>query len=83
MTMTQMNHQSNALQQARALQLPPREAMLQRAVSVQAFWDNNRKLLEQAWTQWESDADVLVPDETLLDSHLRQAINDAWLVGWL
>lgn len=76
--MTQINHQLRALQQARALELPPREAMLQRDPSVQAFWDDNRKLLEQAWAEWESDANVLVPDETLLDSRLRQAINDAW-----
>lgn len=66
------------LQQAQDLALPSREAMLQRDPSVNAFWNNNRALLEQAWAQWEGDADVLVPDESLLDSRLRQAINDAW-----
>lgn len=68
----------NPLQQAQNLTLPSREAMLQRAPSVQAFWDDNRRLLEQAWEQWEIEADVPKLDESLLAPKLRQVINAAW-----
>jgi len=69
-----------ALNQAQSLELPSREAMLRRDPSVSAFWNSNRKLLEQAWAEWEIEnkGDILVPDETLLDPKLRKAINDAW-----
>lgn len=67
------------LQKARTLPLPSREAMLRRAPSVQAFWDDNRQLLAQAWAEWElSEADLPIPDENLLDPRLRLAINNAW-----
>ncbi|TYA71389.1 2OG-Fe(II) oxygenase [Seonamhaeicola marinus] len=71
---------TNALAQARALTLPSREAMLLREASVSDFWNNNKKLLEDAWTEWEIEnkKNLLVPDETLLDPRLRQAIKDAW-----
>ncbi|WP_299619308.1 2OG-Fe(II) oxygenase [uncultured Tenacibaculum sp.] len=70
----------NALAQARALTLPSRKAMLQREASVSEFWNTNRKLLEDAWAEWEIENkdDLLIPDETLLDPKLRKAINDAW-----
>jgi hypothetical protein len=37
-------------------------------------------LLEEAWVEWEIENknDLLIPDETLLDPRLRQAINNAW-----
>ncbi|MGY6647887.1 2OG-Fe(II) oxygenase [Wenyingzhuangia sp. IMCC45574] len=71
---------NNSLTQARALTLPSRKEMLQRHPSVTKFWNDNRKLLEEAWAEWEIENKdtLLVPDETLLDPRLRQAINDAW-----
>ena len=71
---------TNALAQARALTLPTREASLNRDPSVSQFWNSNRELLEDAWSEWEFENKdgLLVPDETLLDPKLRKAINDAW-----
>ncbi|WP_417600441.1 2OG-Fe(II) oxygenase [Owenweeksia hongkongensis] len=71
---------NNALAQARALELPSRKASLYREASVSQFWNNNRKLLEEAWAEWEMENkdDLLIPDETLLDPRLRKAINEAW-----
>jgi len=75
----EMKH-NNALAQARSLSLPSREASLKREASVSHFWNNNRKLLEDAWAEWEMENkdSLLIPDETLLDPKLRKAINDAW-----
>lgn len=74
-----MTH-NNALAQARALILPSREASLKREASVSHFWNNNRKLLEEAWAEWEIEGkdSLPIPDETLLDPKLRKAVNDAW-----
>ncbi|MBT9189227.1 2OG-Fe(II) oxygenase [Zobellia russellii] len=71
---------TNALAEARALEVPSRELSLRRDPSVSQFWNENRKLLEAAWTEWELENkdDLLVPDETLLDPRLRKAIKDAW-----
>jgi hypothetical protein len=71
---------NNPLMGARSLTLPSREASLNREPSVSQFWDNNQKLLEDAWVAWEIEnkRSLLIPDETLLDANLRQAINDAW-----
>ncbi|WP_298316773.1 2OG-Fe(II) oxygenase [uncultured Aquimarina sp.] len=71
---------NNTLAQARALTQPSREASLKREASVSHFWNSNRKLLEDAWAAWEIEHkdNLLIPDETLLDPRLRQAINDAW-----
>jgi len=71
---------TNALAEARALKVPSRELSLRRDPSVSQFWNENRKLLEAAWAEWEIENkdDVLVPDETLLDPRLRKAIKDAW-----
>lgn len=70
----------NALAQARALSLPTREASLKREASVSQFWKSNRNLLEEAWAEWEMENkdNLLVPDVTLLDQRLRQAVNEAW-----
>ncbi len=72
--------QFNPLQQAQNLDLPSREAMLQRAPSVQAFWHNNQDLLSQAWKEWETSeyADLLKLDGSLLDKDLHQAVMQAW-----
>ncbi|WP_272022556.1 2OG-Fe(II) oxygenase [Olleya namhaensis] len=70
----------NALAEARALEVPSRELSLRRDPSVSQFWNENRKLLEAAWAEWEIENkdDLLVPDETMLDPRLRKAIKDAW-----
>ncbi len=71
---------TNALAEVRALTLPSREASLKREASVSRFWNNNRKILEDAWAEWEieNEDNLLIPDETLLDPLLRQAVNEAW-----
>lgn len=68
------------LEQARSLVIPSRQDMLAREPSVQRFWDNNRQLLANAWGEWEEDAmrDLVIPDETLIDSHLLNAVKAAW-----
>lgn len=70
----------NQLQQARALELPAREAMLRRDYSVQKFWDSNRDLLSGAWQEWEiSEQDKLFSlDDSLLDAKLRDTVAKAW-----
>lgn len=71
---------TNALAQARSLTLPTREASLHREESVSHFWNNNRKLLEDAWVEWEIENkdSLLIPDQSLLDPRLREAVNSAW-----
>lgn len=75
-----MNNNNNALGQALALVRPSREASLQRDASVSHFWNNNRKLLENAWAEWERENkdNILTLDDSLLDPRLRKAINEAW-----
>lgn len=69
------------LQQAQSLTLPTREAMLQRASSVQTFWQDNQVLLAKAWADWEQINSAGLPalDESLIDKPLREAVNNAWL----
>lgn len=71
---------NSALEQARNLTLPTREASLERRESVNHFWNKNGDLLENAWTEWELEnkESLLIPDESLLDPRLRKAINEAW-----
>jgi len=71
---------SNSLSTARTIERPTREAMLQRAPSVQQFWLQNRDLFNDAWKQWEaSDADGLNSlDSSLYDATLRSAVELAW-----
>lgn len=72
----------SALAKAKALVLPTRQEMLDRAPSVQRFWLDNRNLLEQAWLQWESDNTSSLPSltDTVLDKSLKEAVEQAWLV---
>lgn len=79
-TAIQHSIEADALTQARNLTLPSREAMLNRDVSVQAFWDNNRQLLKDAWLEWDKNETMglKLPDESLLDSNLRNAVQQAW-----
>ncbi|WP_448552977.1 2OG-Fe(II) oxygenase [Thalassotalea montiporae] len=70
---------TSSLAKARALELPSRDAMLARAPSVQAFWDDNRELLASAWQEWEQSESTFQPlTESLLDSKLRAAVEQAW-----
>ena len=70
----------NQLKLARALELPTREAMLNRELSVQQFWGNNRDLLSDAWGEWEisEKGRLFTPDSSLLDKDLRNAVMQAW-----
>lgn len=69
-----------SLQKARGVERPTREEMLQRDVSVQRFWGENKNLFQDAWTEWEAEgegrADAL--DATLYDPALRAAVEAAW-----
>ncbi len=66
------------LEQARALHLPERQAMLRRDPSVQKFWSENQELLHKAWEEWDAAdiGDSLGP--SLLDPKLRAAVETAW-----
>jgi len=68
------------LDQARALQLPSREAMLHRDSSVSMFWSQHRNLLRDAWQEWEQalQAKLMIPNDSLLDPTLREAVEAAW-----
>lgn len=70
----------NQLQQAQALTLPSREAMLYRSPSVQQFWNNNIDLLSNAWQEWDNNvqANTSPLDSSLLDKRLHKAIMEAW-----
>ncbi|NDV90914.1 2OG-Fe(II) oxygenase [Alteromonas sp. 345S023] len=71
---------NSALQQARALDLPSRNEMLQRAPAVEQFWYSNRLLLERAWHQWDEQNTNLGQwvNESLISEPLRNAIALAW-----
>lgn len=69
------------LRSARTLELPSRDAMLRRDPSVQAFWEDNRQLLADAWSEWDGDDAVAASvtlDDSLLDPQLRRAVAEAW-----
>ncbi len=69
-----------ALAQAHALNLPSREAMLNRDPSVSKFWLDNQFLLVDAWKEWERNnrKNLKTLDESLLDENLHEAIQAAW-----
>lgn len=79
-----MNHLNrknipNALSQALTLTLPTRNAVLQRAPSVQQFWHKHATLLEAAWHQWQNTehAPTFKPSSDLIDQRLRTAVEQA------
>ncbi len=65
---------------ARDIERPTRDAMLQRAPSVQQFWHQNTRLFEDAWAEWEKNEnlDDLVLDSALYAPALREAVEAAW-----
>jgi hypothetical protein len=71
---------SRKLDLVRALELPSREAMLHRDPSVSKFWSENKQLLGDAWREWEEieQEKLLNLDDSLLDSKLRNAVEEAW-----
>ncbi|MEL6683787.1 MAG: 2OG-Fe(II) oxygenase [Pseudomonadota bacterium] len=72
--------QETALNHARTIERPSREAMLQRHPSVHAFWNQNREAFKDAWAEWETteDGQSVTLDETLYDPKLRAAVAQAW-----
>ena len=72
--------QANALETARAVDRPSREAMLQRHPSVNTFWNQNSDLFAQAWADWEKTGDGadLPRGSALYDAKLRTAVEAAW-----
>ena len=66
-----------ALDRARTIERPTREAMLQRAPAVQQFWQQNDTLFQDAWTVWE-DGQSPALGKTLYDPRLRDAVEAAW-----
>ncbi len=68
-----------ALEQARAIERPTRDAMLQRAPSVSQFWNENTELFEKAWAEWETKTgNTATLDSSLYAPALREAIEQAW-----
>lgn len=69
-----------SLEQARAIDLPTREAMLARDPSVYHFWDHNRQLFQEAWAQWDDSLfdPEFVLDDLLYHGDLRTAVAAAW-----
>ncbi|MDP5220102.1 2OG-Fe(II) oxygenase [Ruegeria sp. 2205SS24-7] len=69
-----------SLQRAHTIKRPSREEMLQRAPSVQYFWDENKTLFADAWSEWEASLGSDLPklDNSIFDPRLRDAIETAW-----
>ncbi len=79
-TRTTSGTSTSVLERAIALEVPSREAMLHRSPLVENFWTQNQQLLSTAWDEWEAltGGHLLKPDDSLLDSRLRDAVNAAW-----
>lgn len=70
---------TSSLDRARAVERPTRDEMLQRTMSVQQFWDQNRDLFKDAWKDWEGvNGNKPVLDSSLYDPKLRAAVEQAW-----
>lgn len=68
-----------ALEHARKIVLPTRQAVLHRDHSVYQFWDMNRDLFAKAWQEWEEQSGLSnLLDEGLFAPQLRQAVQQAW-----
>ncbi|MBT3142858.1 2OG-Fe(II) oxygenase family protein [Falsiruegeria litorea] len=69
----------NSLARARSVQRPTRQEMLQRAPSVQHFWEQNKDLFQDAWKEWDGrDSQRPILDRSLYDPKLRDAVEQAW-----
>lgn len=71
---------TTSLTTARTVTRPTREAMLQRDPSVSRFWNENKKVFEDAWAEWESNErhDDIVLDHSLYAPELREAVERSW-----
>jgi len=71
---------NTALNEARNITRPTRDAMLQRDPSVHDFWMNNESLFQTAWQEWEAGGgnDGLVLDSSLYDPDLHRAVEKCW-----
>lgn len=72
---------ATALDRARELKLPSREEMLRRDPKVYDFWNNNDKVLEQAWEEWNQTkeaTDLPKLDGSIINPKLREAVERAW-----
>ncbi|MFC7292810.1 2OG-Fe(II) oxygenase [Hirschia litorea] len=68
------------LEKVRNVPRPTREAMLQRDASVHRFWNENKKVFEEAWTEWELKGGhgQIRLDDSLYAPKLRHAIEQSW-----
>lgn len=71
---------TTSLEQARTVARPTRSAMLERHPSVQAFWNQNETLFEDAWREWEATGgdEEITLDRSLYAPKLREAIEQSW-----
>ncbi|MFK8075112.1 MAG: hypothetical protein AB8B84_00905 [Granulosicoccus sp.] len=72
------------LTKARTVTRPTREAMLQRDPSVSRFWNENKKLFEDAWTDWDNGKVISNQRDWIgerNDLRDRAEILDAYSVG--
>lgn len=74
--MTQSTITKDSLALARGIERPTRDAMLQRAPSVQHFWSANRDLFQDAWAEWDQQEPGVL--DNLYDPQLRKAVEQAW-----
>jgi hypothetical protein len=79
-TVSNSQERQSKLERARGLELPSREAMLYRDISVSQFWSQNKQLLSDAWHEWEEleKGKLFKLDDSLLDHKLRDAVEAAW-----
>ena len=71
---------NSSLQIAQNIERPSRAAMLERHPSVYAFWQQNEKIFEAAWQEWEEQGghNNISLDRSLYDPELRKAIEHSW-----
>lgn len=71
---------STNLEKARNLTIPERNQILRRDYSVKEFWEDNKKVLSEAWKEWEQIEfhKLNIPIEELIDEKLRSCIEEAW-----
>lgn len=71
---------TTALDRARTVTRPTRQAMLERHPSVQAFWTQNESVFADAWREWDHtnrDSKIAL-DRSLYAPKLRVAIEQSW-----
>ncbi|MEL7219434.1 MAG: 2OG-Fe(II) oxygenase [Pseudomonadota bacterium] len=71
---------ADQLTKARTVLRPTRDEMLQRAPSVNRFWNDNETVFRDAWVEWEKSggAGGINLDRTLYAPELRNAVEKAW-----